>query len=142
MIIPVTPPDFLVGSDADSLDADDLETVFPTVTSSNFKVGAAFLTEDNKIITGCNVENAAYPQSQCAEATAIGNMVSNGNKKILEVVVIGSGELLCSPCGGCRQRLREFASLDTKIHMCNENGHMKTSTLEELLPDSFGPENL
>ena len=112
------------------------------VPYSNFKVGAAFLTEDNKIITGCNVENAAYPQSQCAEATAIGNMISNGNKKILEVVVIGSGELLCSPCGGCRQRLREFATLDTKIHMCNENGHMKTSTLEELLPDSFGPENL
>ena len=66
----------------------------------------------------------------------------NGNKKILEIVVIGSGDLLCSPCGGCRQRIREFASLDTKIHMCNENGHMKTSTLEELLPDSFGPENL
>ena len=69
-------------------------------------------------------------------------MISNGNKKILEVVVIGSGELLCSPWGGCRQRLREFASLDTKIHMCNEKGHMKTSTLAELLPDSFGPENL
>ena len=87
------------------------------VPYSNFKVGAAFLTEDNQIISGCNVENAAYPQSQCAEATAIGNMISNGNKKILEVVVIGSGNLLCSPCGGCRQRLREFASLDTKIHM-------------------------
>ena len=112
------------------------------VPYSKFKVGAAFLTEDNKIISGCNVENAAYPQSQCAEATAIGNMISNGSKKILEIVVIGSGNLLCSPCGGCRQRIREFASLDTKIHMCNEQGHMKTSTLEELLPDSFGPENL
>ena len=109
---------------------------------SNFLVGAAILSENDKLFGGCNVENAAYPQSQCAEATAIGNMISNGNKKILEVVVIGSGELLCSPCGGCRQRLREFATLDTKIHMCNENGHMKTSTLEELLPDSFGPENL
>ena len=112
------------------------------VPYSSFKVGAAFLTEENKIITACNVENAAYPQSQCAEATAIGNMISSGSKKILEIVVIGSGDLLCSPCGGCRQRIREFASLDTKIHMCNENGHMKTSTLEELLPDSFGPENL
>ena len=88
------------------------------VPYSKFKVGAAFLTEDNKIISGCNVENAAYPQSQCAEATAIGNMISNGSKKILEIVVIGSGNLLCSPCGGCRQRIREFASLDTKIHMC------------------------
>ena len=109
---------------------------------SNFKVGVAIKSSNSKFYVGCNVENAAYPQSQCAEATAIGNMISNGNKKILEVVVIGSGELLCSPCGGCRQRLREFATLDTKIHMCNENGHMKTSTLEELLPDSFGPENL
>ena len=112
------------------------------VPYSNFKVGAAFLTSDNNIITGCNVENAAYPQSQCAEATAIGNMISNGNKKIIEIVVIGSGNLLCSPCGGCRQRIREVASLDIKIHMCNDEGHMKTSTLEELLPDSFGPENL
>ena len=109
---------------------------------SNFKVGAAFLTEDNSIITGCNVENAAYPQSQCAEASAIGNLISQGYKSIKEVVVIGSGDLLSSPCGGCRQRIREFASLNVKIHMCNESGHMKTSTLEELLPDSFGPENL
>tara|TARA_Y100000590_G_scaffold221137_1_gene250257 strand:- start:3 stop:404 length:402 start_codon:yes stop_codon:yes gene_type:complete len=112
------------------------------VPYSNFKVGAAFLVEDNSIIVGCNVENAAYPQSQCAEATAIGNMISNGNKKILEIVVIGSGDLLCSPCGGCRQRIREFALLNIKIHMCNDKGLLKTSTLEQLLPDSFGPENL
>jgi len=109
---------------------------------SNFKVGAAFLTEDSSVIVGCNVENAAYPQSQCAEATAIGNLITSGYKKIKEIVVIGSGELLCTPCGGCRQRIREFASLEVKIHMCNSNGHLKTSTLEELLPDSFGPENL
>ena len=112
------------------------------VPYSQFEVGAAFLTEDDSIISGCNVENAAYPQSQCAEASAIGNLVSNGYKRIREVVVIGSGDLLCSPCGGCRQRLREFATLDTLIHMCNVDGYLKTSTLEELLPDSFGPENL
>ena len=112
------------------------------VPYSRFKVGAAFLTDDNSIVVGCNVENAAYPQSQCAEATAIGNLVSQGFSKIKEVVVIGSGNLLCSPCGGCRQRLREFASLDVPIHMCNSEGHLKTSTLEELLPDSFGPEKL
>ncbi len=100
------------------------------------------MTENDSIISGCNVENAAYPQSQCAEASAIGNLVSSGYTKIKEVVVIGSGNLLCSPCGGCRQRLREFASLDTLIHMCNTDGHLKTSTLAELLPDSFGPENL
>ena len=112
------------------------------VPYSKFKVGAALLTSNDSVVVGCNVENAAYPQSQCAEASAIGNLVSQGFSKIEEVLVIGSGNLLCSPCGGCRQRLREFASLDTKIHMCNENGHIKTSTLEELLPDSFGPENL
>ena len=112
------------------------------VPYSQFKVGAAFLTEKDSVIAGCNVENAAYPQSQCAEASAIGNLISNGYTKIKEVVVIGSGNLLCSPCGGCRQRLREFASLDTLIHMCNTDGHLKTSTLAELLPDSFGPENL
>ena len=109
---------------------------------SQFKVGVALLTEDNSIIVGCNVENAAYPQSQCAEATAIGNLVSYGYTKIKEVVVIGSGELLCSPCGGCRQRLREFAELNVSIHMCNNKRLLKTSTLAELLPDSFGPENL
>ena len=112
------------------------------VPYSHFKVGVALLTEDNSVIVGCNVENAAYPQSQCAEATAIGNLVSQGYKKIIEIVVIGSGNMLCSPCGGCRQRLREFAKLDLPIHMCNINGHLKTSTLGELLPNSFGPENL
>jgi len=112
------------------------------VPYSHFKVGVALLTADNSVIVGCNVENAAYPQSQCAEATAIGNLVSQGYKKIIEIVVIGSGNMLCSPCGGCRQRLREFAKLDLPIHMCNINGHLKTSTLGELLPNSFGPENL
>ena len=112
------------------------------VPYSQFKVGTAFLMDDNSIVVGCNVENAAYPQSQCAEASAIGNLISQGYKNIVEVVVIGSGNKLCSPCGGCRQRLREFAKLDVLIHMCNIEGHIKTSTLDELLPDSFGPENL
>lgn len=112
------------------------------VPYSQFRVGAALLTEDNSIIVGCNVENAAYPQSQCAEASAIGNLISQGYLTIKEIVVIGSGDLLCSPCGGCRQRIRELASLDVLIHMCNTKGHMKTSTLGDLLPYSFGPENL
>jgi len=85
------------------------------VPYSKFKVGAAILTENNHIVVGCNVENAAYPQSQCAEASAIGNMVSQGYSIIKEVLVIGSGDLLCSPCGACRQRIREFASLKTPI---------------------------
>ena len=115
---------------------------FAHVPYSKFKVGAALLTSNNKIFAGCNVENAAYPQTQCAEASAIGNMISQGEKKIIEVLVIGSGNLLCSPCGGCRQRLREFADLKTPIHMCNTEGIQKTLNLEELLPESFGPENL
>ena len=109
---------------------------------SKFKVGAAFLTEDNSIVVGCNVENAAYPQSQCAEASAIGNLISQGYKNIFEIVVIGSGNKFCSPCGGCRQWLREFSNLEVPIHMCSVEGYIKTSTLGELLPDSFGPENL
>ncbi len=112
------------------------------VPYSKFKVGAALLTENKKIIVGCNVENAAYPQSQCAEATAIGNLVTQGFNTIIEIVVIGSGDQLCSPCGGCRQRIREFAPLNTPIHMCNVDGHQKTLTLAELLPYSFGSENL
>ena len=112
------------------------------VPYSKFKVGAAILTENNHIVVGCNVENAAYPQSQCAEASAIGNLVSQGYKSIKEVLVVGSGKLLCSPCGACRQRIREFASLKTPVHICNIKGHLKTSTLGELLPDSFGPQNL
>ena len=112
------------------------------VPYSKFKVGVALLTEDDSVIVGCNVENAAYPQSQCAEASAIGNLVSQGYKSIKEVLVVGSGKLLCSPCGACRQRIREFASLKTPVHICNINGHLKTSTLGELLPDSFGPQNL
>ena len=112
------------------------------VPYSKFKVGAALLTENNSIVVGCNVENSAYPQSQCAEASAIGNLISQGFNNIFEIVVIGSGDKLCSPCGGCRQRLREFSNLDVPIHMCSVEGHIKTSTLGELLPDSFGPENL
>ncbi|PPR47793.1 MAG: Cytidine deaminase [Alphaproteobacteria bacterium MarineAlpha5_Bin9] len=112
------------------------------VPYSKFKVGASILTNKNIIFSGCNVENAAYPQSQCAEASAIGSMVSSGQKNILELLVIGSGDLPCSPCGGCRQRIREFASLTIPIHICNTKGHIKTLKLSDLLPDSFGPENL
>ena len=95
------------------------------VPYSKFQVGAAFLVKNNSIIVGCNVENAAYPQSQCAEASAIGNLVSSGYKKILEVVVVGSGKLLCSPCGGCRQRLREFASLENEALLCGAITHIE-----------------
>lgn len=113
---------------------------------SNFKVGAALLTSDGDIVAACNIENAAYPQSQCAEANAIGIMVSrHGATTIVEALVIGGEEgdlLLCSPCGGCRQRLREFALFDTPIYICGPEGLRKRATLDELLPYSFGPDNL
>jgi len=109
---------------------------------SRFKVGAAIVTADGAVVTGCNVENAAYPQGACAEANAIGAMVLSGGARIAEILVIGDGEALCTPCGGCRQRIREFASAETRVHVAGPEGVRKSYALAELLPDSFGPEHL
>lgn len=111
---------------------------------SNFKVGAALLGADGKIYAAANVENAAYPQSQCAEASAIGVMVAAGCTEIKEVLVIAEapGPDPVSPCGGCRQRLNEFAAPDVVVHMANEAGVQGTITMGELLPRSFGPKQL
>jgi len=109
---------------------------------SRFAVGAAIRADDGTLHAGANVENAAYPQTQCAEATAIGAMVSAGGRRIAEMVVLAEGEALCTPCGGCRQRIREFADRDTPIHLCGPEGIRRTVTLGELLPLSFGPDNL
>ncbi|WP_243374372.1 cytidine deaminase [Microvirga solisilvae] len=109
---------------------------------SRFKVGAAIAAPDGRIFTGCNVENAAYPVGACAEGGAISAMIAGGANRITEIVVMGEGDLLCTPCGGCRQRIREFASPDTKIHVAGPEGIRKSFTLEELLPFSFGPDNL
>lgn len=110
---------------------------------SKFYVGAAMRDEKGNIHSGCNIENAAYPQGWCAEPSAISHLIRAGGKAITEIVVIGNGDTLCTPCGGCRQKIREFASADVKIHCCTEDGDLiRTFTLEELLPFSFGPENL
>ncbi|MCW2237410.1 cytidine deaminase [Azospirillum canadense] len=112
---------------------------------SRFSVGAAILGESGRVYAGGNVENAAYPQGQCAEASAIGAMVVGGDRKIREIVVMGGKPddgILCTPCGGCRQRLREFAAPETQIHVCGPEGLRRTFTLGELLPHSFGPDNL
>lgn len=109
---------------------------------SNFQVGACLRAEDGSLHAGANVENAAYPQGQCAEASAIGAMIVAGQRKIVEVVVIGNGDGLCTPCGGCRQRLNEFATPETPVHVCGPEGLRKTFTLGELLPGAFGPNNL
>lgn len=112
------------------------------VPYSRFPVGAALRASDGRVFAGCNVENAAYPQGQCAEATAIGAMVAAGAKRIVEVAVVGGGESLCSPCGGCRQRLAEFATADVPVHLAGPEGIRLTVTMGELLPLSFGPGNL
>jgi cytidine deaminase len=110
---------------------------------SEFLVGAAVKDEKGRIHAGCNVENAAYPQGTCAEAGAIAAMILAGGRRISEITVVGAGDGLVTPCGGCRQKLREFARGDLPIHVCGENGSLRRSfTLEELLPFSFGPENL
>src|SRR5579872_4386527 len=89
---------------------------------SRFNVGAAIRTPSGAIYAGCNVENAAYPQGACAEAGAIGAMVAGGERRIAEILVIGDGEALVTPCGGCRQRIREFAAPDAPIHVAGPEG--------------------
>ena len=112
------------------------------VPYSRFKVGAAIRTMGGMIHAGCNIENAAYPIGNCAEASAIASMVMAGEVRIAEVMVIGEGSALCTPCGGCRQRLREFGAPDVKVYIADQNGVRATFTLGELLPASFGPDNL
>jgi cytidine deaminase len=109
---------------------------------SRFKVGAALRTLSGAIFSGCNVENAAYPQGSCAEAGAIAAMALAGERHIAEVLVIGDGDALCTPCGGCRQRIREFADPATAIHIAGPKGVRAKFTLGELLPESFGPDHL
>jgi homotetrameric cytidine deaminase len=109
---------------------------------SNFPVGAAVRTDDGRRYAGANVENAAYPQGQCAEASALGAMVAGGGGRVVEVVVAAPSEAECAPCGGCRQRLREFAAPDTPIHLADLERVRRTTSLAELLPLSFGPESL
>jgi len=109
---------------------------------SKFQVGAAILADDGKIYAGCNVENAAYPVGNCAEPSAIAAMLAGGGKRIRRIYVTGPGVTPVTPCGGCRQRLREFAADGVEIHICGPDGLRKTVTLGELLPLSFGPDNL
>jgi homotetrameric cytidine deaminase len=109
---------------------------------SEFRVGAALRTTDGRRFAGANVENAAYPQGQCAEASALGAFVAGGGGRIAEVVVAAPSRELCTPCGGCRQRLREFAPDDAPIHLADDRRVRRTTTLGELLPLSFGPQHL
>ena len=109
---------------------------------SGFAVGAVLRGRNGKLYAGCNVENAVYPLGCCAETSAIAAMVADGERRIVEAAVMGKGEPLVTPCGGCRQRLREFAADALPIHICGPSGLRRTVTLGELLPLAFGPDNL
>ena len=109
---------------------------------SRFAVGAAVLDERGRIHAGCNVENAAYPQGWCAEASALAVMVAAGGRRVLAVAVCGVAADPVTPCGGCRQKLREFAADDCPIWITDLTQLRAQHTLGELLPSSFGPQHL
>ncbi|AQT05097.1 cytidine deaminase [Acetobacter persici] len=111
---------------------------------SRFHVGAALITEEGQVFAGCNVENAAYPEGVCAEAGAISAMIAaGGSRKIATILVAGKGPAPCLPCGGCRQKIREFATQRTCVLVVDEDGkQLFKDDLHALLPASFGPENL
>ena len=108
---------------------------------SNFHVGAALLTSEGKIYTGCNIENAAYGPSNCAERTAIFKAVSEGKKEFEAIAIVGGKngkiENFCQPCGVCRQVLAEFCKKDFEIVLAKSKNEYKIMTLEQLLPESF-----
>lgn len=109
---------------------------------SGFPVGAAVLDEQGRIHAGCNVENAAYPEGLCAEASALSAMVLAGGRQARAVVVVGSGAKWITPCGGCRQKLREFCAADTPVLSASDEAIGPRHTLAQLLPESFGPGHL
>ena len=106
---------------------------------SDYAVGAALIDDQGHLHVGCNVENAAYPLGSCAEAGAIAAMVQQGGKRIVKIAVVGgSGEIgPCTPCGGCRQRISEFADDDTVILAIDDSGDWRKFSIEQLLPASF-----
>lgn len=112
------------------------------VPYSRFPVGAALRTPSGAVFVGCNVENAAYPEGTCAEAGAIAAMAAAGEQVIEALVTVCDGEALGTCCGGCRQKIREFATSGTLVHNAGPEGVRKTFTMSELLPDSFGPDHL
>lgn len=112
------------------------------VPYSRFKVGAAIRAKSGKVYQGCNVENVAYPQGTCAEAGAIAAMVAGGDTEIAEVCVVADSADPTPPCGGCRQKLREFAAPGVAVTMATTDGRSLTMTMDQLLPGAFGPEHM
>ena len=112
------------------------------VPYSNYPVGALIVTKNGKTYSGCNVENASYPLGNCAEAAAIASMVLAGEENIKMIYVMSQNDEGGCPCGGCRQRLREFSDIYTLVILCSPSGVQKRLLLADLLPNSFGPEHL
>ncbi len=112
------------------------------VPYSNYPVGALIVTKNGNTYSGCNVENASYPLGNCAEAAAITSMVLAGEKNIKMIYVMSQNDQGGSPCGGCRQRIREFSDIDTQVILCSPSGVQQRLLLSDLLPNSFGPEHL
>ena len=106
---------------------------------SGYRVGAAVLDERGDVHTGCNVENAAYPEGTCAEANAIGSMVAAGGKRIVAIAAVGGADDIeaCTPCGGCRQCILEFADEATRIILIGDGRQVVSYSIDELLPASF-----
>jgi cytidine deaminase len=109
---------------------------------SHFRVGAAIRASSGRIYSGANWENVAFPQGVCAEGAAISAMVTAGEREIVEVLTVADGDQLTTCCGGCRQKIREFAAPEVPVHAAGPDGIRRTFTLGELLPESFGPEHL
>jgi cytidine deaminase len=104
---------------------------------SGYRVGAAVLGKGGKIYRGCNIENASYGLTNCAERSALFNAISEGERTFVGLAVAVDGKLPASPCGACRQVIREFFADDTEIFLVNEEGEARTTTIKELLPGAF-----
>jgi homotetrameric cytidine deaminase len=136
-LLPASYSDLLLDSPEALLRAAEAAMRAAYAPYSGFRVGAALRSADGGIYTGANVENAAYPQGQCAEASALGALVADGERKLTAAAIVAERVDFCPPCGGCRQRLAELAGPDTRIHLGRPAGPRRTVTLGELLPMAF-----
>lgn len=112
------------------------------VPYSKFKVGAALLTADGKVYNGCNIENASYPMTNCAERTAMFKAISEGDSSFSALAVVADTEGPVSPCGACRQVIAEFCAPDMPVYLTNLNGDVQETTVSELLPGAFSTEDI
>lgn len=133
--------------ETDYLEADYIDAVKQAMAKayapySNYPVGALIVTADGQTFAGANVENASYPEGNCAETAAIAAMVMAGQQRIQKIYIMSQDEQGATPCGGCRQRIREFAGNNTPVILCSPKGVQKRLPLAELLPHAFGPEFL